>query len=615
MSSGRLNVFFDAYDRYVEVGHLDHQDRLISFAYSEEYINSPSATPIYGSLPLIDRSFQGPEMPAALVSLLPEGRRREALARIFHISKDDDYALLEALGGETIGGLVFTTQSNPEHLVESYEYVGEDFLKEFAYHPELTVEKTVYKTRLSLAGEMPKIGIYIHPDTNEIYLPNEYAPSTHIAKAPSSEYANQTINEALCLLTAKYCGLEVPEFSLYCPDSLVAPTIIVRRYDRPIPDNPILIDGCPRPYRLHQEDFCQLLGIYPEEKYQEQRTPYAVLISEGILKHTARPRDILEGLVEQIVFHHLIGDCDGHLKNYSLVRSNTDRRTYLAPCYDINNTSIYLNLARDEGIRIGSAQTIDSVTLEDFSILFDMLSVPDKEGFEILEKMASRVLPSLEKAFERLYKLGYSEEFHTFDKIYKDAETRIERLFHQGAGSMRLNPQTHSRTIIVPPPVPEGFYEYSNFMQQKLGLKQVVPESNAESSQVMLGRQQETQYLYSPSLQVLIAEGKVYGVSLGAAIRAFKLNPEATHLHETLENTDEIDELDENPQVFLERSSDWVPDAREKVIQRSREILNQTLHDNRLVDNILAPIEQNHSQNDYPPRYNGGYKNRAEARE
>ena len=70
--------------------------------------------------------------------------------------------------------------------------------------------------------------------------------------------------------------------------------LVVERYDRkPCPaDAPI--DGHVRFRRLHQEDFCQALGMLGTEKYEEPRRSYVRSMADALRRYASNPiEDIL----------------------------------------------------------------------------------------------------------------------------------------------------------------------------------------------------------------------------------------------------------------------------------------------------------------------------------
>lgn len=79
-------------------------------------------------------------------------------------------------------------------------------------------------------------------------------------------------------MTAKKLGLEVPESFIVntsenssSDENLLFST---KRYDRIIKENCRVLDGLQVPFRLHQEDFSQALGISSYDKYEKPGCEY-----------------------------------------------------------------------------------------------------------------------------------------------------------------------------------------------------------------------------------------------------------------------------------------------------------------------------------------------------
>ncbi|MCR4267823.1 type II toxin-antitoxin system HipA family toxin, partial [Nitratireductor sp. ZSWI3] len=106
--------------------------------------------------------------------------------------------------------------------------------------------------------------------------------------------------------------------------NLTGKAYAIQRFDR-TPDGPV-----------HIEDFAQVYGVYPENKYKSasSRNIATVLGAEG------SDADIAE-FTRRLVFNTLIGNADLHLKNWSLIYR--DRRTAsLSPAYDFVSTIAYI---------------------------------------------------------------------------------------------------------------------------------------------------------------------------------------------------------------------------------------------------------------------------------
>ena len=70
-------------------------------------------------------------------------------------------------------------------------------------------------------------------------------------------------NELLCLKTAANCGIDIPLTAIIDAGEGKDEDILLasRRFDRIFTSDNEMIDKLPIPFRLHQEDFAQALGI------------------------------------------------------------------------------------------------------------------------------------------------------------------------------------------------------------------------------------------------------------------------------------------------------------------------------------------------------------------
>src|SRR5437867_495541 len=77
----------------------------LGFAYSRGWLEDSDAPPLSASLPKRDQSFTRRECRPFFGGLLPEEGQRDAAAQVLGVSRDNDFALLERLGGDVAGAL------------------------------------------------------------------------------------------------------------------------------------------------------------------------------------------------------------------------------------------------------------------------------------------------------------------------------------------------------------------------------------------------------------------------------------------------------------------------------------------------------------------------------
>lgn len=335
------------------VGALE-QDRsgLLSFTYAREWLDRAGAIPLSRSLPLQPEPFKGTRARPFFAGILPEEAPRAMVAAILGISKANDFAMLDRIGGECAGAVHLLPEGTPFPRSDepAVRELTDDELRtiitELPRRPLLAGEKGI---RLSLAGAQPKLPVVVRRD--RIALPLNDTPSTHILKPEPERFAGLVTNEYLCMRLARSVGLAVPEVTWRLIGG--TPCLIVLRYDRIVREDQTV-------QRVHQEDFCQALGVPPERKYQQEGGP---LIRDciGLLREWSTiPALDLQGFLDGLIFNTLIGNADAHGKNYSLLYSGADRR--LAPLYDLVCTLAYPELSKTPAMKIGKSERIDEVT-------------------------------------------------------------------------------------------------------------------------------------------------------------------------------------------------------------------------------------------------------------
>jgi serine/threonine-protein kinase HipA len=222
----------------------------------------------------------------------------------------------------------------------------EALLKELPARPLLAGEQGI---RLSLAGAQDKLAIRVEDDA--ICLPLGGAPSAHILKPNVERFEGVVSNEAFCMRLAAAAGLPAAAVEIRKTGDLEF--LLVERYDRHHRPG---ADGAPVPERLHQEDFCQPLGIVPEHKYQKEGGPSLKACFALLREVSSAPVIDLAHLLNAVIFNYVVGNNDAHGKNFSLVcrGSAADRQIRLSPLYDVVSTVCYPSLSPEMAMRIGS---------------------------------------------------------------------------------------------------------------------------------------------------------------------------------------------------------------------------------------------------------------------
>ncbi len=370
------------------VGQLiQDDDGQTTFAYAASWLQSSGAVPLSLSLPLRRSRFSQRECRGFFAGVLPEEAKRAAIAAILGISSRNDFAMLEEIGGECAGAVTFLPPgASLRSLERGYRALSqvelERILAELPRRPLMVGERGM---RLSLAGAQDKIAVCRRD--GGISLPLGSAPSTHIIKPAVERFEGVVFNEAFCISLAAAIGLPTAKIAIDCVGKI--DYLLVERYDREV-------DEAGNVQRLHQEDFCQALGVPPELKYQSEGGP-GLKSSFGLLRMAATvPATELVRLLDAVIFNALVGNHDAHAKNFSLLYM-LDKGTKLAPLYDVISTVFYPQLTDRMAMKIGGESRSDRVRPRNFEKLAEEAGLGRAMVARRVPELASRVLQTIDE--------------------------------------------------------------------------------------------------------------------------------------------------------------------------------------------------------------------------
>jgi len=339
------------------VGELEQDDSgLLRFTYASEWLTRDDAAPLSRMLPLTSEPYEGKRARPFFAGILPEEGPRQRIAEILGISERNDFAMLERIGGECAGAVSLLPEGMQPPRVENKlrsldEKEIETIVHELPRRPLLAGEEGV---RLSLAGAQDKLPVVVQGQS--IALPLGNTPSTHIIKPEPERFPGLVANEMFCMKLAGVLGLSVPEVMNRTIGG--KPCIVVTRYDR------VHRAESGMTVRLHQEDFCQALGLPPERKYQQEGGP---LVRECVMllrEWSTTPVLDIRAFVDVLIFNLLIGNADAHGKNYSMIYHAGQRR--LAPFYDLVSTIAWPELSTRLAMNIGKGKDVNDVNPDHF---------------------------------------------------------------------------------------------------------------------------------------------------------------------------------------------------------------------------------------------------------
>lgn len=289
-----------------------------------------------GGTPLLSCSLPVQRAPADATAwcrgLLPEGQHLNALAANAGVLPTDTYGLLARYGRDIAGAYAIATAEPPPRQPSVEQYTADDLEREIAALDDnpLGVRDD---SELSIAGLQDKLLVVRTP--RGWARPRYGYPSTHIMKLDHRVYRGLIEAEGECLDIARSIGLTSIESHALALGA--ARVLVVSRFDR-VPD------GNGVPSRLHQEDLLQALGIAPDgrAKYQGDgpAPPSWWHLADLLDRYSADSERERTQLLRAAVFTTVIGNADGHGKNFALLHTSPGVVT-LAPLYDTVPTALW----------------------------------------------------------------------------------------------------------------------------------------------------------------------------------------------------------------------------------------------------------------------------------
>ena len=367
-------------------GTLWLKDGELQFQYSALWLEQLQAIALSQSLPLQAEAFGDRACRPFFAGLLPEGQLRQRIAQQCQISRSNDFGLLVVIGGDCAGAVSLVV-GDQVAAPDAVEWLEQDqliaLLDDLPQRPMLAQRDGL---RLSLAGAQDKLPVVF--DGARIGLPLGSTASTHILKPAIAAVEGSVINEAFCMALGQAMGLQVADTEILAAGD--RQVLLVGRYDRRRGEGE-------RWLRLHQEDFCQALGIQPELKYQNEGGP-DLNACFGLLRRATRPSapQVIR-LLDAVAFNALIGNHDAHAKNFSLLY--TERTPTLAPLYDLLCTAVYPTLTAKMAMKLGSKYRFSEVQSRHWEKFAEAAGLSWAQTRKRVTRMAAQ-LPSMARRLQ-----------------------------------------------------------------------------------------------------------------------------------------------------------------------------------------------------------------------
>lgn len=268
------------------------------------------------------------QLPPFFQNLLPEGVFRRFVADEAKIDPLDHMGMIAACGKNMPGAVTAEWEDIPRATLQRLVTQNQDAL-------EATVWAEPFQDALSISGVQPKIGVNKDLEGRFVGRTSQ-GDAAIIAKLPSSEHVRMPQVESLSMSLARLAGVDVCQFELIPMAALSAP----HRYDLgdEVAGQFLAVTRFDRDHsgKVHFEDFAQVFGLPPEQKYAESYVAIAAVLLGLPLCGQAAVHELLR----RIEVNELLGNADMHLKNLGLLYRDR-RHAELAPAYDITSTLLY----------------------------------------------------------------------------------------------------------------------------------------------------------------------------------------------------------------------------------------------------------------------------------
>lgn len=346
------------------------------FAFEQDYIDDPNR-------PTLSLAYKGQagglvtavrpvsrRLPPFFSNLLPEGHLRTYLSEKAGVEPEREFFLIAVLGADLSGAVIVEPADPGDHDDRQHRHDHEH---------ESQQEKSIL--RFSLAGVQIKFSAVMEA-SGGLTVPAHGIGGSWILKLPSAQYPAVPENEYVMLELARAIGIEVPSTRLVrVTDVEGLPADVARISGQALAIE--RFDRAARGRRIHIEDFAQVFGLFPDDKYgtRSYANIAAVLWAEAGTESTYE-------FVRRLVFSVLVGNADMHLKNWSLLYSD-GRTPALSPVYDFVSTLPYIP-GDTLALSFGGSKSLDAITLDQVRRFTETARLPLKRVWDVVMETVER---------------------------------------------------------------------------------------------------------------------------------------------------------------------------------------------------------------------------------
>jgi serine/threonine-protein kinase HipA len=227
----------------------------------------------------------------------------------------------------------------------------------------------------TVPGVQKKLSLHLSKETHPRLTVVNY-PTGYILKPQVKEFRALPEAEQLVMCMADKAGIAtVPHALVKSGDSYA---YITKRIDRVFADKS-------RTQMLAMEDFCQLDLRLTQDKYKGSYERCGKVIKQY---SSASGLDITE-LFYRLVFSFIVGNSDMHLKNFSLIETETGSGKYhLSPAYDLLPVNVIMPEDKEQfALPMNGKKT--NIRRKDFLVFADGCGITKSSAEKMIERLIS----------------------------------------------------------------------------------------------------------------------------------------------------------------------------------------------------------------------------------
>lgn len=227
----------------------------------------------------------------------------------------------------------------------------------------------------TVPGVQKKLSLHLSKETHPRLTVVNY-PTGYILKPQVKEFRALPEAEQLVMCMADKAGIAtVPHALVKSGDSYA---YITKRIDRVFADKS-------RTQMLAMEDFCQLDLRLTQDKYKGSYERCGKIIKQY---SSASGLDITE-LFYRLVFSFIVGNSDMHLKNFSLIETETGSGKYhLSPAYDLLPVNVIMPEDKEQfALPMNGKKT--NIRRKDFLVFADGCGITKSSAEKMIERLIS----------------------------------------------------------------------------------------------------------------------------------------------------------------------------------------------------------------------------------